>query len=60
VLAALALVLATAGAASAATQPSVPGYNPAAISRAIKAVTKTSAAVTKALHPRHKHPRQHH
>src|SRR5258708_32602943 len=59
-VAALALALATAGAASAATQPNVPGYNPAAGNRAIKVVTKTSAAGTKALHPRHKHPRQHH
>lgn len=55
-VAALALVLATAGAASAATQPVVPGYDPAAIARAINLVTKTSQAVNEALHP----PRKHH
>lgn len=63
-LLALALVFATTTAAAAVASPlkprttaAMPGYNQAAINRALAALAKAKTAVNKQLHPKKKHHR---
>ncbi len=66
-LLAVTFAFATTGSAALASTPpgshasssGIPGYNPAAIDRAIQANTKTLKAIQKQLHPGRKHGKKH-